>query len=1541
MRILIALAAAGLSFAGLADSGVLTVAVPRECILAEKTAARELAEYLGKMTGRRVEVASEDRVNGTVAVHLGATEFAKAQIPDIGRFGKEEWAVLARDGALVLAGGRPRGTLYAVYHYLEDVAGVRWLTPATDHVPAHAELPHPKGDMRGKPAMPYREIYDVPGESGQRFLARNRMNVSSAEYGGGRVFGGSGGSHTLYTNMGGPDEIRRLFKEHPDWFPLIDGKRTCHLERANGQAQSQLCLTNPELRRYWTDKLRERIRADRATCRKTGQDFPLYYAIDQNDSYDGFCRCPACLEIFEREGSNSGILLDFANYVAAALEGEAQDARFAMMALHSTEKPPKSLKARHNVVIRLCDTTSNMVHPWTAAENAPHLANLREWTKHADAITMWDYSVTYWAPSVVNLPTPAERTFAPDIRLLRDSKGAGFFFEHENPIAADLRDLKVWLEIKLVENPDLDDRKLTEAFTDLYYGPEAGAAIRRYRELLGEAADKAGASVRWFPNLSDYAFLDASCVGAFYALRNEAIHAVRGDSERTMRVANAFSSLDRYYLLRAATLRRQAEKSGAGVVLPDWDAVAERYRLVFEGEKVRRGYTSKAAAEQRAVTGLFEYLDKAKELPVPEIFKDVPEDALRLFPATFAIRHSSVIEFVPDPDSPAGSAVTANMLLAKKNDRPGYRLENFPWPLRCAVWPTMAGTVRCTPQDLPPEQPKGYRWYRLGGRFKLTAESKVTVCPGFYIPLDGVISDNSELGQEYEVWISLKVSGPDIWKAKVATEDTIFAVDQVAVVRKTLNGADRKRPAGFKVADAVVVKARVEDKGEASRLAFAADELTNAICKTTGRMAPVFEEGSEPADACPAIYIGPSAAARAAGIDGAGMRNGDWRVKCADGRVFLYGKTAYSATRAVFDFMEKVCDYHVLTVEGDDVFTFNPGLEAAACDRTTRPAIYGRSVYHAMYDSKKYPTVKKYWERFGMALGLEVPRTIEGDYRVSLQVKNCHSSFCYLPPEKWFAEHPEYYSMGPDGKRHGIENAGSQLCYTNPDTYRLVLESLERFVAADRAANPADPPLVYDFTQGDNSDFLCLCPECSKVIAKYDREDGGHKDGGDAGLQLEFVNRLARDIRKKYPGVQLRTFAYVSTERAPKPGTISVEPNVRIWWCDVYSHSDHTIPLRTPGHYNERQAREFEEWRQLTGNIEVWDYMLSGGAMPEVAPDAIKADAAFFAESGVPMLFMEMEFRGQPLYDLNAYLMSKLYVDPSLDVDALIRTYCRAYGPAAETMCKAIQFLRRRIVSNPAKTASDWHSRVLPWLEDPDTMRKFAADVQTAYDALPPGAAKARVARMLAASWKRLVMAYKKDPSAAAAYADAQEKYRRYAKETARTALMEPSAREKAEADVDEMLELLVLKFKDLPEELKSVPDSDLVCVDYHASPSACADDPVSERGRAVAAKDYKKMPVECGVYDLQSKDRFSFRIDAENVRPGAYSWVKLGKCHIGRDSLFWFPWSWRSTFRLKDFHVLADGMDVDPNWYELWVSARDAEGKFLVDRLAFRRVKP
>ena len=767
--------------------GRVPVVVPADRLLAEKTAANELVDYVAKVTGEKLSVVTEDKAPSGPAIHLGATAFARKAIPGLDSFGNEEWAVKTVDGSLVIAGGRPRGVLYGVYHFLEDVVGVRWLTQVVEHVPTRPQLKLENLDLRGKPAMPYRSIYIVPGTGSAAFLARNRMNVHSAKYGGGRMFGGAGDCHTLYTNLGGPDEIRRLFKEHPDWFPLIGGKRHCNTDRANSASQSQLCLTNPELRRYWVEKLRERIRADRENARKQGVPDPLYYAIDQNDCYDGFCECPACAGIAAREESNAGILLDFVNYVAAELETEAPNSRFQMMALHSTEKPPKHLKGRGNVTVRLCDTTSNELFPWTSPQNAKHYDNLKAWRDHAESISMWDYQITYGAASVICHPTPAERTFASDIRSLRDCKGDGFFFEHECPVGADMRDLKVWLEFKLVENPDLDPARLVHEFTDLYYGPVAGAEIRRCRKILGAAASAAKARVSWFPSLSAYSFITSDVLLDCYGCRSAAIAAVKGDEERTARVEHAFMSVDRYYLARSLAMRRQLERSGRKESLPDAAEVSERFKRVFEREMTARGIAREHSGYKKEVEAFLSSVSKSRDLPVPERFRDVPRDALVLIPATFASTWYRGMKFVDDATSPAGRVLTADMRLVKANPHAQYPLSAYNWPLNATVWPTMDGNKTQKLAEMPESQPSGYHWYKVASDVRLKSDSVVSLWRGAQVPLDGVLNDNSELGQKYDVYASVKIEGADVFATGEATYDTVYYVDQIATVRKTLN----------------------------------------------------------------------------------------------------------------------------------------------------------------------------------------------------------------------------------------------------------------------------------------------------------------------------------------------------------------------------------------------------------------------------------------------------------------------------------------------------------------------------------------------------------------------------------------------------------------------------------------------------------------------------------------------------------------------------------------------------------------------------------
>ena len=96
----------------------------------EKTAVEELEHYLDvRLGGNRLTVEGQDGV----VFHVGDTEFAKQK----GLVGlkDEEWCVKSFGRNVALVGGGTRGTLYAVYHFLEDECGVRWWMDGDEDVP--------------------------------------------------------------------------------------------------------------------------------------------------------------------------------------------------------------------------------------------------------------------------------------------------------------------------------------------------------------------------------------------------------------------------------------------------------------------------------------------------------------------------------------------------------------------------------------------------------------------------------------------------------------------------------------------------------------------------------------------------------------------------------------------------------------------------------------------------------------------------------------------------------------------------------------------------------------------------------------------------------------------------------------------------------------------------------------------------------------------------------------------------------------------------------------------------------------------------------------------------------------------------------------------------------------------------------------------------------------------------------------------------------------------------------------------------------------
>ncbi len=300
----------------------------------ERFAADELALFLHIVTGARFPVVDDaGQPGGRLLVGPGAAKDAARGIAGPG-LAPEEIVVRTVGDDIVLAGGSPRATLYAVYSFLEDVVGCRWWTGTASRMPWKPSLSVGKISIRFKPPLEYREPYWHVAFD-HVWAARNKANGTRA--GGDALRGGrqvyEGFVHTFYGLI--PPE--KYFEAHPDWFSEIDGRRTFK--------DAQLCLTNEDMRRELVKNLKERLRANPAAT---------IASVSQNDCF-GNCTCPKCRAVDEEEGGPAGSLLRFVNAVAADIEPEFPGYRHRHPGLpvHAEAAPPRPAEAeRHRAPVQ-------------------------------------------------------------------------------------------------------------------------------------------------------------------------------------------------------------------------------------------------------------------------------------------------------------------------------------------------------------------------------------------------------------------------------------------------------------------------------------------------------------------------------------------------------------------------------------------------------------------------------------------------------------------------------------------------------------------------------------------------------------------------------------------------------------------------------------------------------------------------------------------------------------------------------------------------------------------------------------------------------------------------------------------------------------------------------------------------------------------------------------------------------------------------------------------------------------------------------------
>jgi hypothetical protein len=275
--------------------------------------------------------------------------------------------------------------------------------------------------------------------------------------------------------------------------------------------------------------------------------------------------------------------------------------------------------------------------------------------------------------------------------------------------------------------------------------------------------------------------------------------------------------------------------------------------------------------------------------------------------------------------------------------------------------------------------------------------------------------------------------------------------------------------------------------------------------------------------------------------------------------------------------------------------------------------------------------------------------------------------------EKWACNHtiwsrtmksvfndPEYQAKG--------RGRGRQLCYTNPKLIRKVAQLARDFF--DGKGLPEGLKAMGDYfavVPDDNASW-CECERCQEILAisrRDKRGEGFFSNASSSYYVFNFVNQVAREVRKTHPDKFIATLAYASYAYPPKG--LKLEPNVCVAPClhICYGYNKATF---------ENDMALYRLWVADKGRrIYLWNYFhhpmepaVIGGwnCFPCFMPDVIAREVKRYHRDGI---------RGVFLCGIGQQLDYYLYMQTAFDVETDYRElvdefFSRYFGAASEPM---------------------------------------------------------------------------------------------------------------------------------------------------------------------------------------------------------------------------------------------------------------------------------
>lgn len=426
----------------------------------------------------------------------------------------------------------PQGVLYGVFTFVEKYLGVRWFHAGKDgeHCPRMSTIKlSPCNDLQS-PAFTRRSSggwhgsvkpWDI-GEY-QIWQIRNKMQVRTPEMNlkkvekiDERLFGNlkrEYGNHMTFVQSV-PD---RLFKTHPEYFPLQKGKRTL-------AKRSQRCLSNPAVQKLVLDY----------GIRK-GKEGSLF-GVGFHDSIHTWCECANCIKMGTYKGkySLSTIAHRFVSEMTKKILAVCPDAggQRALIYANFRDLPEDpSITYDKRVMVLYCSHGRCYVHPLDSPEtscNKKFLREIKAWKKRCPYMGIYDYYAYSVSPYC-----PLEFVLAKDLKYYYHKLGLRAFYDDNTnrklPITESNWQFHYVLS-KLLWDPDQDIDRLMDETYSIYYGKGADI-MKKYHAMRRHLWERIPGHVGYCISTGRYRYClpdDKTGVIMLTLLRN-ALEKVKGD----------------------------------------------------------------------------------------------------------------------------------------------------------------------------------------------------------------------------------------------------------------------------------------------------------------------------------------------------------------------------------------------------------------------------------------------------------------------------------------------------------------------------------------------------------------------------------------------------------------------------------------------------------------------------------------------------------------------------------------------------------------------------------------------------------------------------------------------------------------------------------------------------------------------------------------------------------------------------------------------------------------------------------------------------